>query len=151
MDAGVVKENAEEVLRDELYRLYPSGAVVLAGGLTEWLDRLLSRDFSGRLFTSKSLIQAVALGELQAWVYLRDESVNTIFLTKLQVYPRAKVMSIPFVIGKPGREAVEEVSQVMESEARRQGCTYIQASGRRGWRRFVKRDWISLADDFYEV
>lgn len=81
------------------------------------------------------LLHAVMLGRMGIWfVHLGDELV-AVATTRIQQYPRNRVMQIPFIAGRFMHAWHRPLLAALEAHARDAGCCRLQGFDRRGWAR----------------
>ena len=104
------------------------------------LKRVLDR--LGGLYTLNDILSLVARNEMQSWV--EGESWA---LTRIAIYPRAKVVEVLAVVGRLDEARVlHDRILIFAAEV---GAGVIQAYGRTGWMPDAKRrGWRVLAKNY---
>ena len=104
------------------------------------LKRILDR--MGGLYTLNDILSLVARNEMQSWV--EGESWA---LTRIAIYPRAKVVEVLAVVGRLDEARVlHDRILIFAAEV---GAGVIQAYGRTGWMPDAKRrGWRVLAKNY---
>ena len=104
------------------------------------LKRVLAR--MGDLYTLNDILSALAKNEMQSFV--EGESVA---LTRIAIYPRAKVVEVLAVVGKLDEARIlHDRILIFASEV---GARVIQAYGRQGWLHDAqRRGWKIIAENY---
>lgn len=104
------------------------------------LKRVLAR--MGDLYTVNDILSSIARNEMQSWV--EGESWA---LTRIAIYPRAKVIEVLAVVGKISEARVlHDRILIFASEV---GARVIQAYGRKGWLHDAqRRGWKVIAENY---
>ena len=104
------------------------------------LQRVLAR--MGDLYTLNDILQAISKNEMQSWV--EGESWA---LTRIALYPRAKVVEVLAVVGKLDEARIlHDRILIFASEV---GARVIQAYGRQGWLHDAqRRGWKVIAENY---
>lgn len=97
--------------------------------------RLLSQvlealEIDGNTYTIDDLMEAVSLGHMQAW-----PSRDSLLITELVCYPRKKMLRVVIAAGEI-REILSMIP-IVESWAKREGCSGVLFTGRPGWKRIL--------------
>lgn len=72
--------------------------------------------------------------EMQLWLALDGETIKGFGITRLDQYPRLKVLSL-LIVGGVGMKQWQHFIADLESEARSLGCDALEGTGRKGWER----------------
>ena len=101
------------------------------------LDRVLAR--MGGLYTAQDILDAVHKSKMQMF-----SQGDSIAITQIGVYPRAKVLEILGVIGDiKDLRILHDRLLIFAAET---GCSVIQAFGRKGWLADAqRRGWTTKA------
>ena len=104
------------------------------------LKRVLAR--MGDLYTVQDILSALAKNEMQSFV--EGESVA---ITRIAIYPRAKVVEVLAVVGKLDEARIlHDRILIFASEV---GARVIQAYGRQGWLHDAqRRGWKIIAENY---
>jgi hypothetical protein len=104
------------------------------------LQRVLDR--MGNLYTVNDILTEVAANKMQSWV--EGESVA---ITRIALYPRAKVVEVLAVVGKLDEaRRLHDRILVFAAEI---GAGVIQAYGRSGWMPDAhRRGWKVIAENY---
>jgi hypothetical protein len=104
------------------------------------LDRTLNR--AGGLYTRKDILSCLEKNEMQSFV--EGESLA---LTRIALYPRAKVVEVLAVVGKLDEARIlHDRILIFASEV---GARVIQAYGRHGWLHDAqRRGWKVIAENY---
>lgn len=116
-----------QVQTDELEGLWPSVLPWLEGLIEEVsLARMTPDDWKKRIEENEAQLFVV-------WADLERKPL-AVFVTQMDDYPRARVLSIPLLAGRE-RKRWEHLLHDVEAWARRSGCTQVEIPGRPGWGR----------------
>ena len=78
------------------------------------------------------VLHAIAIGEMQLWA-----GEDSVIISQVVVYPRKKVLHLPFVGGNLAE--LERMEPTIQEFARFLKCDLITSAGRKGWERsFLK-------------
>lgn len=104
------------------------------------LKRVLAR--AGNLYTVNDILTEIAQNKMQSFV--EGESVA---ITRIALYPRAKVVEVLAVVGKVDEARVlHDRVLVFAAEV---GARVIQAYGRKGWLHDAqRRGWKVIAENY---
>jgi hypothetical protein len=114
---------------------------VLSSEAAEWwpmcaplLEKALTRTGACEDYSTDDLLELVQNREMQLWVMHDGDAILAAFLTQIMVFPRRKVLGIPFLGAKRGtyKRWLGHLDSVKEF-AREHGCAAIRGWGRRGW------------------
>jgi hypothetical protein len=83
------------------------------------------------LFSPDWVYMQAKMGHLQLWA-LADTEVRAIVVTRISIFPRAKVFEIMGIAGSKAYSFVPEMEAMFEWLARDAGCTYFIATTREG-------------------
>lgn len=105
----------------------------------EWIWGLF-KDVPGHvnLYTESYTFQQVKSGHWQVWAY-SDSEIRGIMATRVNVFPRAKVLDVIGVSGISGLDFMKNLDDLCESLARQQGCQYLTTLARPGMERVLGR------------
>ncbi len=104
------------------------------------LQRVLNR--MGGLYTQNDILVALAKNEMQSFV--EGESVA---ITRIALYPRAKVIEVLAVVGK--LDEARRLHDRILIFAAEVGASVIQAYGRSGWMPDAqRRGWKVIAENY---
>lgn len=90
------------------------------------------------LYDEHTTYESVKKGHLQVWAY-SDALLRGIMVTRINVFPKAKVLDVVGLSGLAGIEFLQNLDDVCEHLARQQGCTYLSCAARDGMRRKLER------------
>lgn len=99
------------------------------------LQRIIDKTHDRR-FAVEDLHNALLSGDMQLWFW---NDWEVIFLTQINVWPRAKEFNIGWIEGTD--VDWEEALGVFTKIAREAGCDFISAGGRIGWSRKTNNLW----------
>jgi hypothetical protein len=104
------------------------------------LKRTLAR--AGNLYTVKDILDCLEKNEMQSFV-----EGDSLALTRIAIYPRAKVVEVLAVVGKLDEARVlHDRVLIFASEV---GANVIQAYGRHGWLHDAqRRGWKVIAKNY---
>lgn len=77
-------------------------------------------------------------GHLHVWAY-SDTEIRGIMVTRINVFPKCKVLDVVGVSGHAGLEFIDDLDSVCEALARQHGCAYLVCVARPGMERILKR------------
>lgn len=89
------------------------------------------------LYDPASVYSEAKMGHLQIWA-LRDTAIRAIVLTRINIYPRAKVFEIIGAAGTGAFKFVPDMEAMFEWIAREQNCTFFRSTVRPGIERKLK-------------
>jgi hypothetical protein len=75
--------------------------------------------------------------DMQLWLILTDSQLRGILVTEVLVYPRKKALRVVMIGGEGLDEWNAEMDRTLEAFARHEGCSLIDAHGRKGWARKI--------------
>lgn len=116
-----------------------------AGEAEEWwplceplIEKALTRTQAIDDFLPSDLLKAVQTRDMQLWVVHDGGSVLCAAMTEVLVFPRRKVLGLPFLGAKPGsfRHWLFYFDTI-KAFAREQGCTAVRGWGRKGWEKWL--------------
>jgi hypothetical protein len=104
------------------------------------LERTLAR--AGGLYTRKDILDALEKKEMQSFI-----EGDSLALTRIALYPRAKVVEVLAVVGKLDEARIlHDRILIFASEV---GARVIQAYGRHGWLHDAqRRGWKVIAENY---
>jgi hypothetical protein len=79
------------------------------------------------------------MGHLQIWAY-SDTEIRGMVLTRINVFPKCKVLDIMTISGVDGLQFMQELDDVFEVLAEQQGCKFMSSSVRPGFERIFIRN-----------
>src|SRR5210317_308980 len=109
------------------------------------LGKSLKRSGMDRYYDPIDIKLACHAQEMQCWVLFTEDGVNTVIITRIQVYPKIKVLAILFVGAK--EHTMEDwigFYSLFESFAKSKGCALVKFWGRKGWSKFFEPDYTRL-------
>lgn len=101
-----------------------------------------------RLYDERYCYIAAIKGHWQVWVY-SDTEIRGIVVTKINVFPKCKVLDVMLISGISGLQFMEELEAVFEILARQQECAHISVSVEPALERIVLRKFRGTR--FYSV
>lgn len=110
----------------DIERIWPDILPFVESGM-KYLDRYGIDDIKTALLTS----------EMQLFVAM-TETIQGICITRIEVFPKCKVLNIFLVAGKD-RNNWLHFDEVLSQWAKELGCKYLEAYCRRGWEKVL--DW----------
>lgn len=97
-----------------------------------FIDRYFAKSQEHR-WNAEDLRIAVLDRNMQLWVILAEEGIETVVLTEILNFPRARECNVFMVSGKmTDRDDWRDVVQDVVEWAAAQGCHYISSMARRG-------------------
>lgn len=108
-------------------------------------------DLTGGRMSARTVFSGLALAQYQLWL-LRNETILAAGVTEFRGYPTGlRTLAVLLIGGNDMRDWVHLWSDV-EAWAKRQGCTKIEISGRRGWSRMLgwKETTIDMEKDLID-
>jgi len=111
----------------------------------EWmLDRLSPALY--RMHTRESLLEDVAQGHMQVWVYATTGGAKVVWITQIVKYPKGEALEVVLAAGDEMARGLDAGLELMEKFARGIGCRRLAITGRRAWLRLLeRRGWRFLA------
>ena len=107
---------------DELARIWPA--------IEKMLMRATSRT---RCYEPIDLLQMAMLGQAGIWVCEVEKKPVAAMVTKIEQYPRVRVLEMLFCGGNRMKEWLPEAIRAIDWHARASGCQHIACVGRPGW------------------
>lgn len=87
------------------------------------------------LWNTDDILEGVMKDELQLWIVYEDEDEEILgaVITQITIFPRGKLVNVFLLGGNNIRLWKDKMAEKIEKFAREEGCTYLQAIGRKGW------------------
>ena len=110
----------------DLNQMFP----MVADWLVEALDTTLGEE------SLEGVMDKLSLGDMQMWVVGDEDDLNIlgVLLTRIQVCEKTKLLNVYLCSGEAFDSWTAHLP-MLEEWGREQGCEYITATGRRGWKR----------------
>jgi len=85
-------------------------------------------------------------GKMGLWLAVRGEDVLAAYTVELVFYPRRCRLRATFAGAKPHtlKSWLPQMEAALEKEARKFGCSGIEATGRKGWERILDSDQVGI-------
>ena len=105
-------------------------------------------DYTYGRYREIDVLHECLMGKFNLWVVYREkeeEEVDYIgaAVTEVLQYPRKKALSVVFLSGDDFSEWMPEIDQKFVDFAKVLGCDFVEACGRAGWERKVKKlGWV---------
>lgn len=96
------------------------------------------------LYAPIDVLRAACAGTMAVWLVECGSELRALAVTELRVYPRRRVLEIPFTAGSGVDDWHEPLLAALEKHARALGCSRLGASGRRGWVKYGLEDWGAI-------
>lgn len=97
-------------------------------------------EYADGLITADDILKEIIRAERQLWVIEMDGMPVAAATTRIDVHPTGvRVLSIPTMGGKGMDAWLGPWVDTLRRYAKEQGCKGIEASGRRGWTRALKK------------
>jgi hypothetical protein len=100
-----------------------------------WLEGAL--EYSNKTHNWKDIVEALKTSKMQLWSSEKSSAV-----TEILCYPRKKVLHV-FLAGGDMTELLNMIENATYW-GKKQGCTELTMSGRKGWQRVLGKDKWSL-------
>lgn len=92
-------------------------------------------------FSPEDVRDLIRSGDMQCWIGHSDGKILVCGITEIMVYPRRKVLGIPFVGAEDGSIALWLAHiETLKDFARHHGCEIVRGWGRKGWVRALRPD-----------
>jgi hypothetical protein len=100
-----------------------------------YVEKALKKTGANAEYSLDDIKRSLHEGEMQLWLWVKDDEIQAVGVTEILCYPRCKILSIPFVGSE--KMTVEEwfngsVEELIEF-AKHYGCKGIKGYGRFGW------------------
>ena len=98
----------------------------------------------GRMLTV-DVLHSLITNQYHLWIIYKDDKdkwdgeVEAIAITEFMKYPRKTVLLINFISGDNLDDWVKELDKVLIKFSKESGCDFLEACGRTGWERKVKK------------
>jgi hypothetical protein len=91
-------------------------------------------EYSAGMLNLQDILDAIAISEMQLWA-----GEDSAIVSQISVYPRKKILHLPFVGGN--LEELERMAPSIVAFAKHINCDMITTAGRRGWERTFLRQY----------
>lgn len=88
-------------------------------------------------FEPADIFQRIAQGECQLWLVEKDMFIKAAIVTEVLHYPQMRTLNIWLLAGTEFKEFKAAIAS-LESYARHNGCTGMEATGRPGLQKLIK-------------
>ena len=93
----------------------------------------------GRMLTV-DVLHSLIINHYHLWIiYKEKDEIEAIAITEFMKYPRKTVLLINFISGDKLDDWVKELDKVLVKFSKESGCDFLEACGRSGWERKVKK------------
>ena len=93
----------------------------------------------GRMITA-DVLHSLIINHYHLWViYKEQDKIEAISITEFMKYPRKNVLLINFISGDNLDDWIKELDRVLVKFSKESGCDFLEACGRSGWERKVKK------------
>ena len=93
----------------------------------------------GRMITV-DVLHSLIINHYHLWViYKEKDEIEAIAITEFMKYPRKTVLLINFISGDKLDDWMKELDRVLVKFSKESGCDFLEACGRSGWERKVKK------------
>ena len=102
------------------------------------LDKAVS--LNPELIKIQDVYEAALAGVYLVWVAVDEEKGEFVgvITTRIISYPRCKAMAMDFLGGTRMKEWLHLAQEAVEEHAKRNGCSHLEAYGRRAWSRYLE-------------
>ena len=114
-----------------IYPVPPKSVAKLWGKLEPFVGRALA--FAQGEFLSEDIGNSLKNGNMQAWMVCEDKHVLGLFITEVIEYPRFTSLRVVTTTGTRFDSWSGVLDACLTKFAAEQGCSRIEATGRRGW------------------
>jgi len=104
-----------------------------------------------KLYTVEYVVQQLQEGNFQLFKMYKSGAFDGYAITLIRVYPKCKILEIPFVWGAFGRTNRNDMLKMLQVFGESQGCDYVQGFGRSGWLRGMDVSWERTLSFILEV
>ena len=102
------------------------------------VDKVIQYTY-GRMITA-DVLHSLIINHYHLWVvYKEEDEIEAIAITEFMKYPRKTVLLINFISGDKLDEWMKELDRVLVKFSKESGCDFLEACGRSGWERKVKK------------
>ena len=93
----------------------------------------------GRMITA-DVLHNLIINHYHLWIiYKEQDEIEAIAITEFMKYPRKTVLLINFISGDKLDNWMKELDRVLVKFSKESGCDFLEACGRSGWERKVKK------------
>jgi hypothetical protein len=89
-------------------------------------------------FLTEDVLACCERGAMQLWLACEGEDVIAAVAAEIVIFPRKKVLGIPFAGGRDMARWYAKMEAAVEAWAKGFGCTAERLYGRKGWARVTK-------------
>lgn len=109
--------------------------------VSDWCTEALS--YGGGLLTLDDLKDAVESRDMQLWLVFDDGKLTAVFITKISVWSKLKSLTTVVIAGNNMDKWIGALDDVLVRFGREKGCSLLDAYGRRGWTKTVRKfGWV---------
>ena len=90
-------------------------------------------------------------GTMQLLIAAKDKEIIGAVITEVVQYPRKTALQVTFLAGKHMNQWFDEVVKVTKEGAKTVGADFLQATGRFGWKKYMKTAGIKSQYITYSV
>ena len=113
-----------------------------------FIAKAMARTGIDKNYDVDHLLQYCKKGEMQVWVGHDDVDVVVVHVTEVEVYPKRKILAIPFTGAVEGTidDWLDHI-KVFEAFAQAHGCAAVRGFGRLGWIKKLEPDHVRVEFD----
>jgi len=89
-------------------------------------------------YSPEDILEQIESKDIQVWAAKCGGKLIAVFLTRITVYPRRKVLELFLASGSGLPSWMNGVYDVMVAFGKTNGCTGMRAYGRQGWERLYR-------------
>ena len=89
-------------------------------------------------YSPEDILELIKSKDVQVWAAYKEANMIAVFLTRIAIYPRRKVLELFLASGGGLPSWVNGVYDVMVAFGKSNGCDGMRAYGRQGWERLYR-------------
>lgn len=125
----------------EVTLIPPEGVVPMWPKVRPFLSKTIK--YTHGRYETDDILVAIYNNEQQLWVAFDEEGIKGVAVTSICAYPRKSALVIVFCAGTKMVEWVGLLQDTLRRFALDNNCSAIEASGRKGWSRFMRKRGVS--------
>lgn len=118
----------------------------------QYIEPLLSKPFTRmeiiKDYDTDYVYDQLMENRMQCWISHENEKLTAVFITQINIFPKRKVLSIPYVGAVNGTiDTWIDAIEVFKDFAKANDCGAVRGWGRKGWERVLKPDSVRIEFD----
>lgn len=113
------------VKKDDVRKIWPQVEPYVLKALKRWVPAYRPAD----------ILEGIEKELMQLWIFTdaKEEKLYGTCITKIEHYPLMKQLNIYMLSGNKMHRWKKDFVEMMRKFGKSEGCSYVQATGRRGW------------------